>query len=381
MADPINLASVQNKRAASYSLDIDVYTKFSGLGGYLNRDDIASNMIEVLGSDNRSDTFNTNYFNRYRHIYPGDEIKSGKKYAFIVKPDLNVLSAAEKDPYFAGLYENRPYLLQALTHVDISNSGVSESNHFISFLSDRTLSFALPDLQVEEYKIDQPYTGFSTSFAGNSNRYRTDQSTQVQFRDTVNLDIMTLFDAWVKYIDLVSYGVISPYYDYATGKLTYGTPIIDYATSIYEIITKSDGTTILYWAKITGAFPTTIPHSNYQFSSTDDIDNDIEIQFSGGLPEFLNPRILADFNYNAGLFTEGEYGEPIGVKSDATSLGFVPHARYGYENRATPGGSSIVGAPYITYDTVHKQYYLRWRPRPGSMPVAFDSITRKLNNN
>jgi hypothetical protein len=376
MADPINLASIKSHREASYTLDDDTYNKYSGLGGLLNREDIASNMIEVLGSENRAETFNTDYFNRYRHIYPGDEIKSGKKYCFIVKPDLNVLGAVEKDPYFADIYMNRPYLLQALTHPNITeNAGITESNHFISFLSDRALTFALPDLQVEEYKIDQPYTGFSTSFAGNSNRYRTDQSTQVQFRDTVNLDIMTLFDAWIKYIDLVSYGVVSPYYDYATGKLTYGTPIIDYATSIYEIITKPDGMTIIYWAKITGAFPTTIPHSNYQFSSTDEIDNDIEIQFSGGLPEFLNPRILADFNYNAGLFEEGEYGEAIGVNRSILSgtngttrinLGFVPNARFGYENMSTPGGSSIVGAPYITYDATHKQYYLRWRPRPES---------------
>lgn len=357
---------------ATAELSIEDYYKFSGLGKILNRDDIANNMCEVIGSENTNIMFDNTYFNRYRHIYHGDEIKSGKKYCFIVKPDLNIPEAINKDPYFANLYTTRPHILQCLTHVNLNSvmkgdvtSGPTENNHFISFLTDRTMSFALPDFNVQEYKLDQPFTNFSTSYAGNSNEIRTNQSTQVQFRDTVNLDVLTLFDAWIKYEDLVSYGVVAPYYDYATAAMTYGVPIIDYATSIYEIITRPDGTEILYWAKFTGLFPTTVPHSNYQYSWQDEIDNEIEIQFSGGLPETLNPRILADFNYNAGLFNEDQYERAISLKADKANLTFVPHARYGYEDLPTPGGSSIVGAPYITYNDTRKSYNLRWQPRPG----------------
>lgn len=388
-----SLSKVRSASVDLYSESPSAYTIFSDTGGILNRDDIANNMSEVIGSkDYEGQLLNTDYFNRYRHIYPGDEIKSGKKYCFIVKPDLNIPEAIMKDPYFRNLYVTKPHVLQALTHYPIDLalgsagygdvSGVCgnyESNHFISFLSDRVLSFALPDFQVQEYKLDQPFTGFSTAYAGNSNESRTNQSTQLQFRDTNNLDILTLFDAWIKYIDMVSYGVISPYRDYAAGKFTYGTPIIDYATSIYEIITKSDGTEIIYWAKITGTFPTTVPHSNYQFTYSDDIDNDIEIQFSGGLPETLNPRVFADFNYNAGLLSESnnKYQMADSVSVDPNSLEFVPHARYGYEGLSTPGGSAIVGAPYITYDETYKKYRLRWLPRPGeNRPVSIPTPTR-----
>ena len=373
----------QNTEARPYTrtdLPEGVYTRFSSPGGILSRtDDIASNMSEVLGSTTGIEMFDTNYFNRYRHIYRGDEIKSGKKYCFIVKPDLNMPEAIEKDPYFANLYTTRPYLLQALTYTSISkalavgranvdndplnDNGLSD-HHFISFLSDRVLSFALPDFEVDEFKIDQPFTNFATAYAGNSNKSRTDKSTQIQFRDTFNLDIIAYFDAWIKYIDMVSYGIISPYEDYARAAFQYGTPIIDYATSIYEIITKSDGTEIIYWAKITGAFPVSVPHSNFQFSNEDTIDNDIEIQFSGGLPETLNPRILADFNYNAGLFEENSYQIGSKLKTQYQNIEFVPHAKLGRENLPTPGGSAIVGAPYITYNEKYKKYYLRWRPRP-----------------
>jgi hypothetical protein len=387
-----NLTTEPYKRT---DLHPSIYQRFSSAGGILSRtDDVASSMSEVLGirqdtvTTSKAAMFDTNYFNRYRHIYRGDEIKSGKKYCFIVKPDLNMPEAIDKDPYFANLWKTRPYLLQALTYVNIANTltltqdaqstqkvresdfgplgknGISD-HHFISFLSDRVLSFALPDFEVDEFKLDQPFTNFSTAYAGNSNKSRTDKSTQIQFRDTYNLDLLAFFDAWEKYIDLVSYGMISPYRDYANAAFKYGTPIIDYATSIYEIITKSDGNEIIYWAKLTGVFPTTIPHSNYQFTSTDDIDNDIEIQFSGGLPETLNPRILADFNYNAGLFVEdSSYQIATKLKPEYQNVSFVPHAKLGFEDLPTPGGSSIVGAPYITFNDTYKTYNLRWRPRP-----------------
>lgn len=361
---------------ASITLDSDVYEEFSGYGrnksGILQKLDFTDNMSDAIDIPYgaRQSMFDNKYFNRYRMIYPGDELVTGKKYCFIVKPDLNILDAVEKDPYFANFYMTKPYIAQALTHVDIlsatgGNNGITEDNHFISFLTPRAMSFALPDFNVQEYKLDQPFTGFSTSYAGNSNEIRTNQSTQIQFRETDNLDVTALFDAWIKYIDLVSYGIVSPYYDYVTSRMEYGVPIIDYATSIYEIITKPDGSEIIYWAKFTGLFPTTIPHSNYQFTYEDRMDTAIEIQFSGGLPETLNPKILEEFNYNAGIFTDkgnGEDERPLVMRISNPEN--VPHSQIFNDVGSTPSGASIVGAPFITFDKRSMCYRLRWRPIP-----------------
>lgn len=338
--------------------------------GILKELDITNDMSEVVGisTSTKQRSYDTKYFNRYRTIYPGDELVTGKHYMFIVKPDLNIIDAAAKDPYFANMMLTKPYIMQALTHLDIINSDLptrtpNEDNHFISFLSNRAMSFSLPDYQVAEYKLDQPFTQFSTSYAGNSNEIRTNQSVQVQFRETENLDITALFDAWIKYIDLVSYGIVTPYYDYNTSAMYYGVPIIDYATSIYEIITKPDGTEIIYWAKITGVFPTTMPHSNYQYTYEDRMDNGIEIQFSGGLPETLNPKIFSDFNYNAGIFTDGGISNELPTQMRITNPKSVPHSQVFADVDGTPSGSSIVGAPFVTFDTLNKVYKLRWRPR------------------
>jgi len=368
-----------NEYQASINLDPNIYTEYSDYGvnksGILHKLDYADNMSDAIDIQygRRQEMFDNKYFNRYRMIYPGDELVTGKKYCFIVKPDLNILDAAEKDPYFYNLLLTKPYIAQSLTHVDIlttgmaggrGTNGITEDNHFISFLTPRAMSFSLPDFQVQEYKLDQPFTGFSTSYAGNSNDIRTNQSTQVQFRETDNLDVTALFDAWVKYIDLVSYGVVSPYYDYATARMTYGVPIIDYATSIYEIITKPDGNDIIYWAKFTGLFPTMMPHSNFQFTYEDRMDNGVEIQFSGGLPETLNPKILAEFNYNAGIFADAEDGLPTQVRIESPR--HVPNSRNFADVEGTPSGASVVGAPFITFDGINGCYKLRWRPIPES---------------
>jgi hypothetical protein len=365
-----------NKRVSgefqNNDLSFTVYNAFSGQfdgngnykvdGAILPQLDIVDNRNYVT-SDNPYDAYDNKYFNRYRTIYPGDELVNGKKYIFIVKPNLNIYDACQKDAYFSSILSTKPYILDLLTH------STDEDNHFISFLTDRAMSFSIPDYSVSEYKLDQPFTGFSTSYAGNSNEIRTNQSTQVQFRETANLDITTLFDAWIKYIDLVSYGIVMPYYDYVQSPLRYGVNIIDYATSIYEIITKPDGTEIIYWAKMTGLFPTLIPHSNFQFSPDDKIDNGVEIQFSGGLPETLNPRILGDFNYNAGLFDDEGVGSSESALPNATpnskgsNIHWVPHSQNFDDVDTTPSGSSIVGCPYITFDERYKVFKLRWRSR------------------
>jgi hypothetical protein len=367
----------ESQQFENNSLNPAVYNIFSGNesatgSGILQQLDFADNMSQALGmqTDDKMVSYDSRYFNRYRTIYPGDELAYGKKYCFIVKPDLNIFDAVAKDPYFSNLLVTKPHILQSLTHVDLygmsqdGNGGVNEDNHFISFLSPRVMDFSLPDFQVEEYRLDQPFTGFTTSYAGNSNSVRTNQSTQVQFRENESMDITALFDAWIKYIDLVSYGIISPYHDYAAARFYYGTSIIDYATSIYEIITKPDGTDILYWAKITGAFPTTIPHSNYRFTWEDRMDNGIEIQFSGGLPEVLTPQIFADFNYNAGILGSNGTNESETGNILQPNPRYVPHSQVFADVDGTPSGASMVGAPFITFDFLRKVYKLRWRPRP-----------------
>lgn len=351
------LAATTERPSASYYLDTPQrnQAKIWNL-----QEDIASTFDELSGS-------NINAFNRYRTIFPGDEIDSFLTFIFIVKPDLNMVQAINEDPFFAQLYDTDPNVIRNLTYctqITDTDNAIPASTDFISFLYDRTLSYQIPDFAVKNYTLEQPYTGYKTTYAGNSNESRSGWSCSMRFRENAKFQVTKLFEAWVRYMDLVSYGSITPYREYSTSKLLYGVNEIDYATSVYEIITKPDATTILYIHKQTGLIPTGVPHSNWAYNYGSDPDREIDIQFDGGMPEAMTPRIIADFNYNAGMYSIDNSTDLVqGVNPKYSGTSPARHARIGFEGEY--GGSTLVSGPYIAYNKTRREFKLKWRQFEG----------------
>ena len=351
------LAATTERPSASYYLDTPQrnQAKIWNL-----QEDIASSFDELSGS-------NINAFNRYRTIFPGDEIDSFLTFIFIVKPDLNMVQAINEDPFFAQLYDTDPNVIRNLTYctqITDTDNAIPASTDFISFLYDRTLSYQIPDFAVKNYTLEQPYTGYKTTYAGNSNESRSGWSCSMRFRENAKFQVTKLFEAWVRYMDLVSYGSITPYREYSTSKLLYGVNEIDYATSVYEIITKPDATTILYMHKQTGLIPTGVPHSNWAYNYGSDPDREIDIQFDGGMPEAMTPRIIADFNYNAGMYSVDSSTDLVqGVNPKYSCTSPARHARIGFESEY--GGSTLVSGPYIAYNKTRREFKLKWRQFEG----------------
>ena len=299
-------------------------------------------------------------FNRYKTIFPGDEIGGTKTYIFIVRPDLNMPWCIKNDAFYASLLALTPNTIRALTHTDMPEIFPSPAKtHFIPFLFDRVTQYGISNFEVKSYTMEQPYTSFKTSYAGNSNESRTGVNFTIEFRESGNYEVIKTFEAWVRYIDMITTGTTAPFVEYIESRMQNGVNIIDYATSVYMFVTKADGMEIVYWNKITGAFPTGVPHSNFSFNEGDTADKTVSIDFSGGMPEAYNPRIFVDFNYNAGLFNEDPYGKPTTLKAEYHNIRPVPHARIGFENLR--GGSPLVGGPYICMNKNTGAYLLKWR--------------------
>lgn len=338
--------------AASYSLTAEEWVTAEK---NLMSEDIASNFSDISASS-------LDAFNRYRLGFPGDEIDSLIKFVFIVKPDLNMRQAVAEDPYFAQLAKTHPYLISNLTYNPPSSVGTKSQTDFVPFLYDRTIMYQIPPTEIRSYTIAQPFTGFKVMYLGNGNDSKSGNHTQISFRENNRFDVTRYFEAWYRYIEMVSFGTFAPYREYQCSRLLNGVNEVDYATSVYELITKPDATTLVYWHKMTGLMPTGVPHDNWSYAgnvSTE--DREITIEFVGGYPEALTPRILADFNYNAGMYEEDGEGMYQGIKNEYISTPIPParNARIGFED--VNGGSTLVRGPYIAYDDTHKVYKLKWR--------------------
>lgn len=289
--------------------------------------------------------FDVSAFNRYYKVFPADEMAGLIKYVFIVRPDCNMDYCVNNDPYYKDLALNHPRVIKSLTQSfgslkshSQNELGLTPSHHFIAWLVPRTLSYSIPDFELKVYDYEQPYTNFHTGYAGNGNDSRSGTTVDLSFRENKNLEITKLFDAWIKYIDGIQIGQYSPKQQYVTSRITDGSVILDYTTSVYEIACLPDATTIVYIHKTTALFPTGVPHSMWShdgggYSS----NNNVSIRMSGGLPEAFDPAIMADFNYNAGC-------------SELSEI----ESTHDYNN-------PVVGAPFITYSERTRKYYLRWR--------------------
>ena len=339
---------------------LDYTTKYQSerLDNGVNLGDIAKSMalLEGVGEDWSEISAGTNinrleYFNRFNKPFPSEEMGTLISYVFIVRPDLNMAAAAVADPSFYSNMMRYPELYTALTYSDAEETNVKAlKHHFIPFLVDRVQNYQIPDINLKTYEFEQPFTSFKTTYAGNTNESRSGATFDISFRETQSLSITRLFDMWVKYIDYVGAGLIPPKKKYIQSRILTGASIIDYATAIYLLRTKADGSEIVYFHKQVGGFPTNVPHSNWSFARDGATDNNITIQFSGAFPEPLNDRLLVDFNYNAGIL---QHGNPekleimIPTQSEFVAASYV---------------NPIVGVPFITVDNTNgrPKYRLRW---------------------
>ena len=288
-----------------------------------------------------------NTFNRYYKIFPNEEMGNLLSYVFIVRPDCNLDDAIAKDGYFHALSQQRR---SPLIGLEQEREGINYTHHFIPFLVDRTLNFQVPDVQLKTYDFEQPFSTYRTTYAGNTNESRSGQTFEIQFREDAELNVSNFFNAWVTYISGVTTNRFIPKRKYIEAPLLEGTAIFDYATSIYFIKTKADGSEIVFYHKEVGVFPTVSPHSNWSYAQGGGTqDNTISISFAGGYPESFNPYLLAEFNYNSGVATIDDSTYQYGVPADKDVI-----IDRDYEN-------PITGVPFITCDHNRGKFYLRWK--------------------
>ena len=130
----------------------------------------------------------------------------------------------------------------------------------------------------------------------------------------------------MEYINLVSRGTISPVRQNIINK------ILDYAGSIYYIVTAEDGETIIFWSKYYGVFPSTSPSNQFSWNG-EMIQGPLNYSFkyNYSFKEDFNPATLTEFNMNSGVTKDSGVFKYIPVFDPAN-------------NTVT---STWVGRPYI----------------------------------
>ena len=283
-------------------------------------------------------------YNRFKVVNPNDLLTKAFPHVFFIRPCCELVEFnggntpslgynVKNVPLYNLYFKNCPEVIYSL----VKNYG---SNHnFMMALSNRAESFELKDRSLEVDTYGKSFRGNSVAYGRHSEKSKAAGEFSIQYTDDYDLHILKIHELWIDYIDGIKTGRYTPTESNIINK------VLDYAGSVFYFLCGPDGETIIYCAKYTGVFPSTIPDSALNYSKGQVISNpsySITYQYSWSEPDV--PEIITDFNMAS------------------PAINYVAEASYQPDILST--GTTWVGAPYIEavkqYDG-SIQYKLRFR--------------------
>ena len=193
----------------------------------------------------------SSYYGKFRkHRNPSiiDYAETGYFYVFMTKPDLN-FNAANMKALDLARYPKINLIKQMLSR---SEGGVGGA--LIPLVTNLATSAPVLDINAEAITGYESFTGYGMKYGG-KNHARVMGDFNINFLDLAGTPILSMHEVWQKYYEYALDGFVT------RSETNQSANILDYAASLYVMVTEPDGETLTYWAKYTGVFPTGIPWS------------------------------------------------------------------------------------------------------------------------
>lgn len=296
-------------------------------------------------------------FSRFGLMDPYFSHQYSKEYLFFTRPDLNIFKsnrvdlndALSKNDYFTGAVNTNIRSLRCLQDTYMVNSRLNPitwnyllSNHVSSNLD-------MPNISSEMTRHNATLFGVAQSFRDSSRATEYEFEFNLEFTDTIDMDVYHFFKAYNEYCNLEYELDLLPHAEYIKNPVRYK----DF--SIYKIVVN-DYNKIIYYGKHIGVTIKGLPTDT--LSSFDGVT-----RFSIPMHSFhvidMNPYILTEINLlstrASGTLSSGDilplYDKKTFAANTEWSLAPYIDVVEKPEERRYP---SIDAA--VQYD-----YYLRWR--------------------
>lgn len=286
-------------------------------------------------------------FNRYGYIDLFDKNTGNREYLFFTKPDLNIFDGSTyasplapglgNSPLFTNAYDRFKTVLGQLQGSATPLNG--SKNPFMCLLSNRVKSkLELPNISAETIQTSSNIYGTNISYRSHSLKSDNGFDFNLTFEDSQNLEIYMLVKLYDEYIRMMKLGRVAPKRDYIINN------ILSDQFSIYKFIVSDDGETIIYWAKVTGAFFTDVPRGDFSDPPQDGFK--YSLSFHGQFPDDMKPEILTDFNMVSPGAVDGNYKQVFNSSLNVIDNSWVKFpvvVKYESSNRAKSNiGNNIV---------------------------------------
>lgn len=304
-----------------------------------------------------------NYFNI--SMLPDYENAAEPYFAFILmtRPSLRLTDANIKvleDYPMTGAYVNDKYGRALLKSISAESNNI-----WVPLITTQAKSYSVADTEIDTIEKGATYYGHTLKYGKHSEKHKLSNTISIDFRNDRFLSILKMMQIWMGYIYIVSKtDWLEPLPVYQK------TGILDYAGSIYYLVTRRDMRELVYWEKLTGVFPLKSPYSIFNYNDTPIIEDTIGIEFSYGIRSDPNdPNVLLDINALNGVPLKQQNDQGY-IRQDNDydySNGVFTRKKVGYEHflgdYPFTKGDLLVTHPYITVqkdNSGNVKYFLHW---------------------
>ena len=250
---------------------------------------------------------------------------NGKEFLFFTRPDLNIFATDNAGNLSEGTLQLNPGLTNGFwqdvasskkriiaelqsSYARIRNKKFYDPfNHLLQNQCNSNLD--IPSLSANAVETSTNMYGVGFSYRGSSEESDDQVEFSLEFKDTRWLDIYYYFKTFEEYETEKHHGTVRPARPYINNR------IIHDQFSIYKFIVAEDMETLVYWGKMYGVMPMSLPRDTF---STDNFDNGLShsINFKAAFYEDMRPEILSEFNNLC-----KEYWDYLGSQGNGCDIG------------------------------------------------------------
>lgn len=308
--------------------------------------DVINWELQARGVVNRLNADWYHKFSRTPIIDPFTTNTTTKEYLFFTKPDLHLFDTtgninpelANKSTFFVDAIDRYPDVAKQLQY------SVEGTKMLFSPLLSNAVNGHLELPGISANTIDGPSNVYGThiSYRGTSSESDEQFDFSLDFKDNKYLEVYMYFKMYDEYERMKWKGEVSP-----TSIMYIYRKILHDQTSIYKFIVGEDGHTLLYWARLIGCMPLSVPRDT--FTELPDGEITFSTNWKAQFVQDMDPIILTDFNRITKLARQGKTFLPY-YNTTMKS----PEARW-----AAAPGIYIRKDANTKYDKLNK-YYLEW---------------------
>ena len=295
--------------------------------GWPHLDDAMKYELREMDARNYGDDRHLRKINRFR-LQNNDAGLSTKSFIFVTRPDLNLYKEVKStnNPAEDTVDETElnPDLERLPTFSYVANMknacrtifpsleyyGTNSINSpWLAVMHNQAIGYSPIEREMDYVEVGETFHGSKVLYAEPTFRHKIAGTVSIPFVERRDLSLYYTLKIWIEYIQMVSLGRCSP------RRIHIMNQELDYAVSLYYITTDETMENIIYWEKLTGLFPLTVPDDFFSWTKGQPArDMEYTIRFAYSMRTVQDEMHLAEINnlyerFKSSSGAKGEYSD------------------------------------------------------------------------